>query len=284
MTIHLTDLNVHHTATTQVSTAQLIFELPGWLKDQTWFQKLVFRRALKRVHTRFAVDHAEWVDDLFDDHFLQRCALPLVMACHTEGRLPTPTELAEAWDKQFNPNPPAVRQKRLSQMTPVAAIFLRELQMELGGLAALHSAQTVATYVESTSAASASVITVKPVDASVPTACLTLTETLDGSNYQAFIEAAKQAYDSGVRQLLIDLKEVKEIRLSGFFALQNVARLFSGRKLVDPTQGWQALRASTELRVEETPVPVKLIDPQPEVEAHLRSADFEKVMPIHHNL
>jgi hypothetical protein len=67
---------------------------------------------------------------------------------------------------------------------------------------------------------------------------------LDYRTYQEFIADAATLYAQGTRRLIIDLRGTTQIELSGLFALHNIARLYSGKELLDATDGWNALKAT----------------------------------------
>jgi ABC-type transporter Mla MlaB component len=69
---------------------------------------------------------------------------------------------------------------------------------------------------------------------------------LDRFTYEALIETAHDLYRRGRRNLLLDLRQLKRIELSGFFALLSIAHLYSGRPLPNPEAGWTALRNAAE--------------------------------------
>jgi hypothetical protein len=48
-----------------------------------------------------------------------------------DGSLPQPIELALVWDEQLGPAASVVRERRIAELTPVAADFLDWLAMEL---------------------------------------------------------------------------------------------------------------------------------------------------------
>ena len=66
---------------------------------------------------------------------------------------------------------------------------------------------------------------------------------LDGSNYQGLVDKAQKLYDSGKRNLLLDMSELTFISSAGISGLHRVALIFRGEKQADPEEGWAAYRA-----------------------------------------
>ncbi|MBE7555294.1 MAG: hypothetical protein HS126_29950 [Anaerolineales bacterium] len=98
---------------------------PGWIR------RLVFPAALKRAYTGFAGYYPQWAASLFDEHFLNYGATSLMVGYIRDGRLPQASPLALDWDAQLGPDSPAVRERRIAELTPVAADFLDWLTLEL---------------------------------------------------------------------------------------------------------------------------------------------------------
>jgi len=75
---------------------------------------------------------------------------------------------------------------------------------------------------------------------------LTLPRNLDASCYQEVIAAVQQIVASGELEIVVDLRDVEQIELSGFFTLHCIALTMRGKTLPDPAQGWHALRTAAE--------------------------------------
>ena len=111
--------------TVMIPLTKVIFRwLPPATKAPGWVRGLAFRMALKRAYASFAGYYPQWVASLFDDHFLSHGAASLLAGYVRDGSLPQPIELALAWDEQLGPVTPAVRERRIAELTPVAADFL----------------------------------------------------------------------------------------------------------------------------------------------------------------
>jgi hypothetical protein len=107
----------------------------SWLPPATiapgWVRGLAFRMALKRAYASFAGYYPQWVASLFDDYFLSHAAASLLAGYVRDGSLPQPIELALVWDEQLGPTAAVVRERRIAELTPVAADFLDWLAVEL---------------------------------------------------------------------------------------------------------------------------------------------------------
>lgn len=139
MTTHPTNSNFYQgieirqfTATMVIPLTKTIFNwLPPATKVPTWIRSLTFRAALKRAYTSFAGYYPQWSASLFDEHFLNHGASSLLKGYVRDGSLPQASELALAWESQLGPASTLVRERRLAELTPVAADFLDWLTLEL---------------------------------------------------------------------------------------------------------------------------------------------------------
>ena len=86
-------------------------------------------------------------------------------------------------------------------------------------------------------------IIVNQVQARVPVAVVSLKGDLDGSNYMALIDQARQVYGNGTRHMLLDLTQVPYMSSAGVVALHTIALLLGGEQPPDPQHGWASLRS-----------------------------------------
>jgi hypothetical protein len=74
------------------------------LRHETWLhrrmQRAVLRSACAQAYMRFAVEHPQWAESLFGEHFLAHTAAPLVARAIEPFDRPTPSEFAAAWLSQ----------------------------------------------------------------------------------------------------------------------------------------------------------------------------------------
>ncbi|MBI5297884.1 MAG: STAS domain-containing protein [Chloroflexi bacterium] len=92
---------------------------------------------------------------------------------------------------------------------------------------------------------------------------------LDGQNYQELISKARELYDAGTRDVLLDLGGLTYISSAGIVALHTIALLLRGEALPDPEQGWSAVKSVERTREAGIQKHVKLLDVRPEVNSVL---------------
>jgi hypothetical protein len=110
---------------------------------------------------------------------------------------------------------------------------------------------------------------------------LTLPRELDASCYHDVIAAAQQIYTSGESEILVDLREVAQVELSGLFALHCLALTMRGQTLPDPTDGWHALRTAAEQNLAAGCCEqVKLINGSARVTAKLQANQLDRCLLI----
>jgi anti-anti-sigma regulatory factor len=124
-------------------------------------------------------------------------------------------------------------------------------------------------------------ITVTAVQGTVPVTVLQIQGEIDASNYQRVTERAKQAYDAGTRNLILDLSEVPFIASSALVSMHSVALLMRGEAPPDPDAGWGALHSIDREREAGLQQHVKLLNPQPKVERVLKMAGFDRFFEIY---
>src|SRR5512134_3305820 len=67
----------------------------------------------------------------------------------------------------------------------------------------------------------------------VPVAVMRLEGQLDGQNFQEVIGKAREVYDSGTRNILLDLDALTYISSAGLVALHTIALMFRGESTPD---------------------------------------------------
>ncbi|MGB0384408.1 MAG: AAA-like domain-containing protein [Ardenticatenaceae bacterium] len=120
---------------TEAVFAHLSDRVRGWLGRDP--QRLAFEVALGRVCRRFGEDdeHKRWAASLFDEHFLQHGAAPVLARClmrdgAKKGGKEAAAQLAAAWADQLGLLG-AMREQRIAELTPAASDFLRWLDEAL---------------------------------------------------------------------------------------------------------------------------------------------------------
>ena len=118
-------------------------------------------------------------------------------------------------------------------------------------------------------------ITVTQAHGRVPVNILHLSGRIDASNYQTVVDRAKQLYDGGARDLLLDLSEVSFISSAGIVALHRTALLFRGERVEEEETGWNAIHAIDRDQSAGTQEHVKLFNPSPDVDRTLELVGFK---------
>ncbi len=127
-------------------------------------------------------------------------------------------------------------------------------------------------------------VSVNQTQGRVPVAVLSVQGDLDASNYQELISKAKELYNMGTHQILLDLSNTSFISSSGLVAIHSIALLLHGKQPPDLEQGWSAIHA-----VERGPGAgshrhLKLLNPQPKVDRTLEKAGLKEFFEIHADL
>lgn len=107
---------------------------------------------------------------------------------------------------------------------------------------------------------------------------------LDGQTYQALIETARNAYDEGSRDFLIDLSDLTYISSAGLVALHSVALLANGNALPDTEAGWSAIRSTGRASNEGIQKHIKLYNPREDVKNVLDMVGFNNAFEIFDDL
>ena len=114
------------------------------------------------------------------------------------------------------------------------------------------------------------------------TAVISLDGELDGSNYTKLIDAGRQLYASGVRELVLDCTALTYMSSSGIVALHSLTRVFEGHEPPDPESGWQAIHdIGTDVNEGKTQDCVRLVAPTAEVDRVLDRTGLKQLIPIH---
>ena len=86
-------------------------------------------------------------------------------------------------------------------------------------------------------------INIEQVEGKVAVTILELHGNLDASNFEEVIDKARSVYESGARDLLIDLGDVDFMSSSGIVALHSIALLMRGEQPHDLESGWEVFHA-----------------------------------------
>jgi anti-anti-sigma regulatory factor len=103
---------------------------------------------------------------------------------------------------------------------------------------------------------------------------------LDGQTYQDLIVKARDLYEAGARDVLIDLTGLAYISSAGLVALHTIALLLRGESLPDPEQGWASVKSIDRGRDAGMQKHIKLLNPQPGVNSVLEMVGFTQMFEI----
>ena len=127
-------------------------------------------------------------------------------------------------------------------------------------------------------------ITVSQAQGNVPVTVIKLDGELDGQNYQDLINKAREVYEGGARNFLIDLSDLTYVSSAGLVALHTVALLARGEALPDTEAGWSAIRSVGSAGSSGIQEHVKLFNPRNEVKSVLDMVGFSSAFQIYTDL
>ncbi len=118
------------------------------------------------------------------------------------------------------------------------------------------------------------------VQARVPVTVLCLEGDLDAATYQGLITKAQRLYETGTRDLLLDLTDVGFISSAGIVALHSIALLMREDGVAGAEDDRESLRNVSR---EESGLQkhVKLLNPQPKVDRALEMVGFKDFFEIY---
>lgn len=127
-------------------------------------------------------------------------------------------------------------------------------------------------------------ISVSQMQGNVPVTVLKLDGQLDGQNYEELITKARELYNAGTRDFILDLSNLDYISSAGLVALHSVALLVRGEQLPDTEQGWSAYRSMGRTSASGMQSHIKLVNPTDEVRNVLDMVGFGNVFQIYNDL
>lgn len=125
-------------------------------------------------------------------------------------------------------------------------------------------------------------ITMTQLQGNKPVTTMKLAGELDASCYLDVIAAAKQQYQQGTRDLLLDLSEMTFMSSAGLMALHSITMLMQGKEPPDPDDGWGAMHDIAH-DVDQTTgfaAHCKLLRPQPRVAKTLTITGFNQILQV----
>ncbi len=123
-------------------------------------------------------------------------------------------------------------------------------------------------------------ISVSQQQGNVPVTVLKVDGQLDGQSYQDLIAKARELYDAGARDFLLDFSDLTYISSAGLVAIHSIALLVRGEELPDPESGWSAYRSMGRTSTAGLQTHIKLLNPRQEVRNVLDMVGFGNVFQI----
>lgn len=127
-------------------------------------------------------------------------------------------------------------------------------------------------------------ISVSQAQGKVPVTVIKLDGQLDGQNFQDLIAKAREVYEGGARDFLVDLSNLTYISSAGLVALHTIALLARGEALPDTEEGWSAIRSVGRTGSSGVQKHVKLFNPREEIKSVLDMVGFSAAFEIHSDL
>ena len=103
---------------------------------------------------------------------------------------------------------------------------------------------------------------------------------LDGQSYQSLIEKAKELFNAGSRDFILDLADLTYISSAGLVALHSIALMLKGEEMPDTEHGWSAYRSMGRGSEAGMQAHIKLLNPRDEVRSVLEMVGFDRVFEM----
>jgi anti-anti-sigma factor len=123
-------------------------------------------------------------------------------------------------------------------------------------------------------------ITVSQEKGRVTVGVLKIAGQLDGQTYEGLISKAREVYQSGVHDFLLDLSDLTYISSAGLVSLHSIALMTRGETIPDIEQGWSTLKSMDRTRDSGIQKHVKLLNPRAEVLNVLEMVGFKEFFEV----
>lgn len=123
-------------------------------------------------------------------------------------------------------------------------------------------------------------ITVDNVMGAVPIAVIAIQGDLDASNFMELITRAQKSYQSGIRNILLDLTHTPFISSAGLVAMHTISLLLRGEQTPSGEDGWGAIHAMHSHFSKGMQEHIKLLNPQPRVVRTLERTGLKDTFSI----
>lgn len=103
---------------------------------------------------------------------------------------------------------------------------------------------------------------------------------LDGQSYQNLIAKARELFEAGARDFVLDLTDLTYISSAGLVALHSIALMLKGEEMPDTEHGWSAYRSMGRGSEAGMQAHIKLLNPRDEVRSVLEMVGFDRLFEI----
>ncbi len=116
-----------------------------------------------------------------------------------------------------------------------------------------------------------------------PVTVLSLSGELDAASYESAIDKTAELYNSGTRDLLLDLSDLTFMSSTGLVALHSMALIMRGETLSDEDEGWGKFKAiARDVEMQSgSEQHFKLFNPQDRVRNTLEISGFSQILDIY---
>jgi anti-anti-sigma factor len=112
-----------------------------------------------------------------------------------------------------------------------------------------------------------------------PVSVIHISGDLDASSYLELVNAAKELYDQGAENLLLDMTNLAFISSAGLASLHIIVKMFRGEK-TDVEDGWGTFKDIDRERDSGMQSQVKLLNPSTEIDNVLDTVGFKQFFEI----
>ncbi|HUI89934.1 MAG TPA: STAS domain-containing protein [Anaerolineales bacterium] len=127
-------------------------------------------------------------------------------------------------------------------------------------------------------------ITILKQQGRVPVTVIQPHGDVDASNYAELVSKARELFNAGARDFLVDLSKVPFMSSAGLVALHSIAMFLRGEPAIDPQSGWAVLKSMDRSRGGGMQAHIKLLSPQEMVSETLDKAGFIQFFQVYTDL
>ncbi len=123
-------------------------------------------------------------------------------------------------------------------------------------------------------------ITVSRQQGRVPVTVIQPHGDVDASNYVELINKARELFNGGSKDFLVDLSDVPFMSSAGLVALHSIAMFLRGEPPINLQSGWAALKSIDSSRGGAMQIHIKRLNPQQMVSETLDKAGFTQFFEV----